>query len=122
MSNDDMAQVARVRGLRYWWQLYVFGPPEVHERLIERARNAGYEALIVTVDAQIHGNQEWYKRTTSSPKSLNWSSRFDALMHPRWLAGGILSPPGLERLPSGVGSLSAGTDTEPTEIKSLDQR
>ncbi len=91
MSNDDMAKVARVRGLRYWWQLYVFGPPEVHERLIERARNAGCEALIVTVDAQIHGNQEWYKRTTSSPKSLNWSSRFDALMHPRWLAGGILT-------------------------------
>ncbi len=57
MSNDDMSRVARVRGLRYWWQLYVFGPPEVHERLIERARNAGCEALIVTVDAQIYGNQ-----------------------------------------------------------------
>ena len=91
MSNDGMSRVARVPGLRYWWQLYVFGPPEVRETLIERARNAGCEALIVTVDAQIYGNREWHKRTTAGPKSLSWSSRFDALMHPRWLAGGILT-------------------------------
>jgi (S)-mandelate dehydrogenase len=91
MSNDGMSRIARVPGLRYWWQLYVFGPPEVRETLIERARNAGCEALIVTVDAQIYGNREWHKRTTSDPKSLTWSSRLDALMHPRWLSAGILT-------------------------------
>ena len=91
MSNDGMSRVARVPGLRYWWQLYVFGPPEVRETLIERARNAGCEALIITVDAQIYGNREWHKRTTAGPKSLSWSSKFDALMHPRWFARGILS-------------------------------
>ncbi len=91
MSNDGMSRVARVPGLRYWWQLYVFGPPEVRETLIERARNAGCEALIVTVDAQIYGNREWHKRTTSDPKSLTWSSKLDALMHPRWLSAGILT-------------------------------
>jgi (S)-mandelate dehydrogenase len=89
MSNDVMATVARVSGLRYWWQLYVFGPPAVRETLIERARNAGCEALVVTVDAQIYGNREWHKRTTAGPKSLSWGSRFDALMHPRWLAAGV---------------------------------
>ena len=68
MSNDGMSRVARVPGLRYWWQLYVFGPPEVRETLIERARNAGCEALIVTVDAQIYGNREWHKRTTARPE------------------------------------------------------
>ncbi|MGH7029382.1 MAG: alpha-hydroxy acid oxidase [Stellaceae bacterium] len=91
MSNDGMAMVGRVPGLRYWWQLYVFGPPEVRETLIERARNAGCEALIVTVDAQIYGSREWHKRTTSDPKTLTWSAKFDALMHPRWLAGGVLT-------------------------------
>jgi (S)-mandelate dehydrogenase len=91
MSNDAMARVARVPGLRYWWQLYVFGPPEVRQTLIERARNAGCEALIVTVDAQIYGNREWEKRSNSGPKSLSWSSRFDALFHPRWLATGIMT-------------------------------
>lgn len=91
MSNDPMSRVARVPGLRYWWQLYVFGPPEVRKTLIDRARNAGCEALIVTVDAQVYGNREWHKRTMSGPKSLTWSSKVDALMHPRWLAAGILS-------------------------------
>lgn len=91
MSNDPMSRVARVPGLRYWWQLYVFGAPEVRETLIERARNAGCEALVVTVDAQIYGNREWHKRTTAGPKSLSWTSKFDALMHPRWFARGILT-------------------------------
>jgi (S)-mandelate dehydrogenase len=91
MSNDLMSRVARVPGLRYWWQLYVFGPPEVRNALISRARDNGCEALIVTVDAQIYGNREWHKRTMAGPTSLSWSARFDALMHPRWLTAGILT-------------------------------
>jgi (S)-mandelate dehydrogenase len=80
-----------VPGLRYWWQLYVFGPTEARERLIDRARDNGCEALIVTVDAQIYGNREWHKRTMAGPASLSWSARFDALMHPGWLTRGILT-------------------------------
>jgi (S)-mandelate dehydrogenase len=91
MSNNGMSRVARVPGLRYWWQLYVFGPPEIRETLIERARNNGCEALIVTVDAQIYGNREWHSRTMSDPTALTLSAKFDALMHPRWLAAGILT-------------------------------
>ena len=41
MSNDMMERVARVPGLRYWWQLYVFGPREIRENLIGRAERAG---------------------------------------------------------------------------------
>ena len=102
MSNDAMSKVACVSGLRYWWQLYVFGPPEVRETLIERAHNAGCEALVVTVDAQIYGNREWHKRTTAGPKSLSWGSRLDALMHPRWLARGIATH-GMPRFENVVG-------------------
>jgi (S)-mandelate dehydrogenase len=91
MSNDRMSRVARVPGLRYWWQLYVFGSPEVREALIDRARDNGCEALIVTVDAQIYGNREWEKRTMAGPSSLNWGSRLDALMHPRWFGRGVLT-------------------------------
>jgi (S)-mandelate dehydrogenase len=90
MSNDAMEQVARVPGLRYWWQLYVFGPAEVRAALIRRARDAGCEALIVTVDAQIFGNREWYERHMSSPMALGWGARFDALMHPRWFISRLL--------------------------------
>lgn len=91
MSNDPMQRVGRVPGLRYWWQLYVFGPPEIRDTLIDRARAVGCEALILTTDAQVYGNREWHRRTQAGPKSLSWSSRLDALLHPRWLAAGVLT-------------------------------
>ena len=91
MSNDKMTRVARVPGLRYWWQLYVFGPAEVRNTLISRARENGCEALVVTVDAQIYGNREWHGRTMAGPTAINWRSRWDAVMHPRWLGRGILT-------------------------------
>jgi (S)-mandelate dehydrogenase len=91
MSNDLMSRVGRVPGLRHWWQLYVFGPSEIRNTLIARARENGCEALIVTVDAQIYGNREWHKRAMAGPASLSWGARFDALAHPRWLAAGLLT-------------------------------
>jgi (S)-mandelate dehydrogenase len=90
MSNDPMELVAAVPGLRHWWQLYVFGPEEIRDRLIDRAEAAGCEALVVTVDAQIYGNREWDRRTQSAPGRLGWGATFDALRHLPWLAAGPL--------------------------------
>lgn len=90
MSNDDMRRVARVPGLRYWWQLYVFGPPEVRDTLIDRAREVGCEALIVTTDAQIYGNREWEKRTQAKGGGLSLGAALESLRHPRWLGSRML--------------------------------
>ena len=90
MSNDPMAAVARVAGLRHWWQLYVFGREEIRDALIDRARDEGCEALIVTTDAQTYGNREWETRNNADPKNLSWDAKIDALAHPRWLASGLL--------------------------------
>ena len=90
MSNDPMEEVARVPGLRYWWQLYVFGREEIRNVLIDRARDNGCEALIVTTDAQTYGNREWETRNNADPTNLSWNAKFDALLHPRWLASGLL--------------------------------
>jgi (S)-mandelate dehydrogenase len=91
MSNDPIERVARVPGLRYWWQLYVFGPRDIREHLIDRAERAGCEALIVTTDAQIYGNREWARRLQANPTTLSWTARLDLLRHPRWLAERVLS-------------------------------
>jgi len=90
MSNDPMDEVARVPGLRYWWQLYVFGREEIRNALIDRARDNGCEALIVTTDAQTYGNREWATRNNADPENLSWNAKFDALLHPRWLVSGLL--------------------------------
>lgn len=85
MSNDPMQEVAKVRNLRHWWQLYVFGPPQVFDRLIGEAEQAGCEALVITIDAQIFGNREWSERDFVHPGRLTANSLVDAALHPRWV-------------------------------------
>ncbi|MCL4766907.1 MAG: alpha-hydroxy-acid oxidizing protein [Hyphomicrobiaceae bacterium] len=102
MSNETMEAVAAVRGLRHWWQLYVFGPPDVHRELIGRAQRCGCEALIVTTDCQMYGNREWERRTRSSPKSLSLGSVLDAAWHLRWLASTLL-PQGMPSFENIIG-------------------
>lgn len=84
MSNDDMRRVARVQGLRHWWQLYVFGDENVRNTLIDRARDIGCEALIVTTDAQLYGNREWEKRNQGSVGGLSLGAAVDSVLHSRW--------------------------------------
>ncbi len=91
MSNDTMEEVARVPGLRHWWQLYVFGGEEVWQELLRRADAAGCEALVLTTNAQIFGNREWSSRTQATKTRLSLSSAVDAALHPRWLASTLLA-------------------------------
>lgn len=90
MSNDDMRKVAQVAKLRHWWQLYVFGPAKVRETLIDRARDSGCEALIVTTDAQVYSNREWDQRNQGDFIGLSAGAAVDSLLHPRWFASRML--------------------------------
>jgi (S)-mandelate dehydrogenase len=91
MSNDAMERVARVPGLRFWWQLYVFGPPHIRNALIDRARDTGCEALIVTTDAQIYGNREWDTRAMPGLSPPGLGSVAETLRHPAWLTEGLFT-------------------------------
>lgn len=86
MSNDPMEDVARIPGLRHWWQLYVFGGARVRDALIERAEMAGCEALVVTIDAQFYGNREWEKRRLNSSNRPTLGSILETALHPGWIA------------------------------------
>ena len=86
MSNDPLEQVAKVQGLRHWWQLYIFGEDEIWQELVDRADAAGCEALVLTSNAQIFGQREWSERTRGKSKFPNLASSLDAALHPRWLA------------------------------------
>jgi len=59
--------------------------------LIDRARDAGCEALIVTTDAQTFGNREWATRNNADAKNLSWDTKLETLLHPGWLVSGLLT-------------------------------
>jgi len=86
MSNERMEDVAKVRGLRHWFQLYVFGEEAIWQELVDRAAAAGCEALVLTTNAQIFGMREWDDRTRSTQSRPSMPTVFDAALHPRWLA------------------------------------
>ena len=78
-----------------WYQLYLMGGREAAEAAIERARVAGYSALVITIDTAIAGMRE--RDVRNGIKELLGSSLFakipfvpDVLLHPRWLAAFLL--------------------------------
>lgn len=78
-----------------WYQLYMMGGREVAEASIERARVAGFSALVITIDTAIAGMRE--RDVRNGVKELLGSSLLakipfvpNVLMHPRWLAAFLL--------------------------------
>ncbi len=70
-------------------QLYVFRDFAAVEGIVRRARSAGCEALVVTVDTSIFGNRTWDKRSYRKGTTLTLGRKIEALRHPFWLAGWI---------------------------------
>lgn len=78
-----------------WYQLYLVGGRAVAEGAIERARNAGFSALVVTIDTPVAGMRERDPR--NGMKQLLGGSVFSKiphvpqlLSHPGWLARFLL--------------------------------
>ncbi len=87
-SMTSMERVASEAGGRLWFQLYMWPDKSMSHKLVERARAAGYEALVVTVDGAASGNREYNLRNGFTiPFSFTRRNITDVMMHPRWLLG-----------------------------------
>ncbi len=58
LATATLEDVAGAAAAPLWFQLYVFRDRGVTRSLVERAETAGYEALVVTVDAPLAGRRE----------------------------------------------------------------
>jgi isopentenyl diphosphate isomerase/L-lactate dehydrogenase-like FMN-dependent dehydrogenase len=87
-SMTAMEKVAEQAGGELWFQLYMWPDRSLSHKLIERARAAGFTALVVTVDGVVSGNREYNLRNGFTiPFSFTRKNVTDVLMHPRWLSG-----------------------------------
>jgi (S)-mandelate dehydrogenase len=86
-SITAMEKIAEAGG-RAWFQLYMWKEEGLSYELVERARNAGFEALVVTIDGALGNNREYNKRNGFSfPFRFSAKSLTDMMLHPGWLGG-----------------------------------
>ena len=70
---------------RKWFQVYVWRDRSLAADLLDRARFAGYEAIVITVDTAVHGRRERdVRRGFTLPPKVGLDTIFDGLIHPRW--------------------------------------
>jgi len=74
-----------------WMQLYVMHR-EMAQRIVQRARRAGYQALVLTVDVPVSGNRELdmrngFKMPFKPTARLAW----DLMTHPRWALRAVMA-------------------------------
>jgi isopentenyl diphosphate isomerase/L-lactate dehydrogenase-like FMN-dependent dehydrogenase len=90
LSGCTLEEVRAATAGPAWYQLYLVGGREVASAAIERARAAGFDALIVTIDTAVAGQRERDERNAA--KELVSGKPWEMLAHagqilarPRWL-------------------------------------
>ncbi len=85
-SITSIEEVAEKAGGDLWFQLYAYPPLANTEKVVARAKAAGYRALIVTADTTSGSNREYNSRNGFSiPIKLSTRNFVDVMLHPRWI-------------------------------------
>jgi L-lactate dehydrogenase (cytochrome) len=91
-SIEDVAATAPKA--RKWFQLYVWRDRAAASDLIARARQVGYEALILTVDVPVAGPRLRDARNGFTiPPKLKSKTMLNALVHPAWWVNLLTTEP-----------------------------
>lgn len=94
MSTRSIEEVAAVNDGRKWFQVYVWRDRGLVKDMIERAANAGYEALVITVDTTVLGRRERdVRRGFTLPPKVGLSTLLDGVLHPAWTWAFVRSEP-----------------------------
>ena len=84
-ASYSIEEVAEAAPGNLWFQLYLFRDPGLRGAVVERAREAGYRALVVTVDLARGGKREKDLRNGFTvPVRWRPHNAVDFATHPRW--------------------------------------
>jgi (S)-mandelate dehydrogenase len=90
-SQTSMEDIARIVGGTLWFQLTLWSDVRMSHVLVERAKNAGFEALLVTVDGSVQTNREYNVRNGfQNPFRYTRKTTLPVLMTPSWLFGVVM--------------------------------
>jgi isopentenyl diphosphate isomerase/L-lactate dehydrogenase-like FMN-dependent dehydrogenase len=106
ISGHSLEDVKKVSSGSVWYQLYLIGGREAAEAAIERARVAGFSALVVTIDTPVAGMRERDQRNgirqlLGDDLAAKLPFVPQLLARPKWLISFLLDG-GLRKLPNVV--------------------
>lgn len=109
-ATASIEKIAEAAPGRHWFQAYFFRDREFTFGLIERARRAGYDTLMVTADLPVGGKRERdFRNDFSIPFRFTPKNMLDFATRPAWALDMLLrGVPPLEGL-AGMADKSAST-------------
>jgi len=97
LSTLGTRSIEEVRGVsqgRLWYQVYAWRDRGLVEEMVANAREAQYEALMLTVDTAIFGRRERdVRRGFSLPPTIGPGTILDGALHPGWTWSFLRSEP-----------------------------
>src|SRR3546814_15874227 len=85
MASRSIEDVAASTSGPKAFQLYLFRDRTISLELLQRAKAAGYQALILTIDVQVPANRERDRRSGMLiPPKFALRTMADFAMHPAW--------------------------------------
>lgn len=94
LSSRSIEEIAGLTTGPKWFQLYVWRDRVLVKEMLDRAKVAGYEALVLTVDFPITGNRERDpKNGFTIPPTVGPRQILGAINAPFWAMDYLASPP-----------------------------
>lgn len=85
-SNGALEDVVKVAPEHVWFQMYCTSDEAINADLVRRARAAGVQVLVVSVDVPVNSNRERNKRNGfTRPFRMTPGIVLEALAHPAWV-------------------------------------
>ncbi len=84
-ASADLEEIAAIAGSHAWFQLYVPVDPEMERSLLDRAKQAGYPVLVITIDVPTGTRRERDLRNgLSVPLRFDLGTLWQIATHPAW--------------------------------------
>jgi L-lactate dehydrogenase (cytochrome) len=94
LGTRSIEEVAAVSEGSKWFQVYVWRDRGLVTELVDRAKDAGYETLVLTVDNAVFGKRDRdVHRGFSLPPQIGPGTLIDGALHPAWTLDFVRAEP-----------------------------